>query len=86
MSSSHLLDLQQLDVKGQLRVSRDAGLRLAAVGKVCGNGETTLATNSHALDADIPALNDLATTGSEGERLALLVGYETLDDNHQVGA
>lgn len=69
-----LLDLEQLDVELQGAVGGDAGKTLGAVGKAGGDGQTTLAADSHALDADVPALDDLALASLEGEGLALLVG------------
>lgn len=39
-----------------------------------GNGETTLAANSHASDTDIPTLDHLALSELERERRTLLVG------------
>lgn len=73
-----LLDLEKLDVKDQLAVGGDAGESLGAVGEVGGDGQATLAANGHADDANVPALDDLAAAGLEGERLALLVGCEML--------
>lgn len=69
-----LLDLQQLDVKGQLAVGGDAGHAARAVAQVGGDGQATLAADSHTDDTDVPALDDLALADLEGERLALLVG------------
>lgn len=67
------LDLQQLDVKDQSTVAGDAGHALAAVRLAGGNGQATLTADSHALDTDVPAVNDLALAQLEGERGALLV-------------
>lgn len=71
-----LLDLKQLDVELQGAVGGDAGKTLGAVGKVGGDGQTTLAADGHALETDIPALDDLSLACLEGERLALLVGCD----------
>lgn len=68
-----LLDLEQLDVELQLAVGRDARLSLVAVGKVGGDGKSSLATDRHALDANIPALDDFTLADLEAERRALLV-------------
>ena len=74
MEASSLLDLQQLDIEHQRRVTGDTGLRLAAVGKVGRDRQATLTTNGHAHDTNVPSADDLATAGGELERLALLVG------------
>lgn len=71
-------DLEQLDIKGERAVRRDAGQSLAAVGEAGRDGQATLATNGHADNADIPTLDDLALADLEGERLALLVGIKLL--------
>lgn len=42
---SQSVDLQQLDVEDQSAVGWDARKGLAAIGKVCWDGESTLATN-----------------------------------------
>lgn len=68
------LDLKKLDVEHQGAVGRDAGQALGAVGEVGRDGQATLAADGHAEDTDVPALDDLALAGLEGERLALLVG------------
>ena len=70
-----LLDLEKLNVERQLAVARNAGERLRAVCELGGDRQTTLATNAHADDTDVPSLDDLAFADLEGERLALLVGY-----------
>lgn len=69
------LDLEELDVKGQCAVGRDARKASGAVGKVGGNGQAALTANGHADDTNVPTLDDLALADLEGERLALLVGY-----------
>lgn len=68
------LDLEELDIEDQCAVTGDAGHATGAVGKVSRDGQTTLAADGHADNTNIPALDDLALTGLEGERLALLVG------------
>jgi hypothetical protein len=51
---------------------------LGAVGQVGGNGESALTTDLHADETDVPALDDLAFSKTEGERLALGVRIEDL--------
>lgn len=70
-----LLDLEKLDVKGKLAVSGDTGKGAGAVGELGGDGEATLATDGHADNTDVPALDDFTLADLEGERLSLLVGY-----------
>lgn len=72
--STRLFDGEKLDIEDQLAVGRNAGELLAAIGKVGGDCQATLATDSHAGDTNVPALDDLASAGLEAERLALLVG------------
>lgn len=72
--SRTLLDLQQLDVEDQGAVAGDAWQALAAVGLAGRDSQATLASNGHALDTDIPALNDLALAQLKGKRRTLLVG------------
>lgn len=69
-----LLDLKELDVEDQSAVGGNAGKGTAAVGKVRGDGETTLTTNSHASNTDVPTLDHLTLAELEGERGTLLVG------------
>jgi hypothetical protein len=73
-----LLDLNTLDVEDQGGVLGDAGERLRAVGVVGRDGDTSLTTNLHAGNTDVPALDDLTGTELEAEGLALLVGVEDL--------
>lgn len=68
-----LLDLEELDIEGQGAVGRDAWDTLAAVGVVSGNGQSALATDGHASNADVPSLDDLALSELEGEWCPLLV-------------
>lgn len=57
-----LLDLQQLDIEDQSAVSWNAGLSFASVCEVCWNGKSSLATDSHASDTNIPSLNNFTST------------------------
>lgn len=77
-TSSTLLDLEELNVEDKLGVGGNAGEGLLAVCKRRRDGDTTLTTDSHAGDTDVPTLDDLALSELEGERLALLVGVEDL--------
>jgi hypothetical protein len=67
-----------LTIEDQLRVGRDSGNTLGAVGKVSGDGEPALASNLHADEADVPTLDDFTLSKTEGERLALGVRVEDL--------
>jgi hypothetical protein len=72
---TRLVDRNALDVEDQVRVGRNVrGSTLLAVRHGGGNGEAALTTSGHASDTDVPALDDLANTELEGERLTLLVG------------
>lgn len=73
-----LLDLQQLHIKDEGAVRRDAVQLLRAVGQRGRDGQATLAANGHAGNANVPAGDDLALADAEGERGALLVGVEDL--------
>jgi hypothetical protein len=74
--SRSLVDRNALDVEDQVRVGGNVrGSTLLAVGHGSGNSKATLTASSHASDTDVPALDDLADTELECERLALLVGY-----------
>ena len=68
-----LLDLEKLDVEDKLAVGGDARQSLAAVGKMCGNSQATLATDGHAGNTDIPSLDDLALAKLKGKWRSLLV-------------
>ena len=71
-----LRDRDALDVEDQVRVGGNVrGSTLLAVFESGRNGETALAASSHASNTDVPALDDLADTELEGERLTLLVCY-----------
>lgn len=73
-----LLDLQQLDVEDKGAVGGNTRNGLAAVCQVCWDSESTLTTNRHTSNTDVPSLDDLAGSELEGEWLALLVRYETI--------
>lgn len=76
VTARHLADRNALDVEDQVRVGGNVrGSTALAVRKSGGDGEATLAAGRHASDTDVPALDDLADTELEGERLALLVGW-----------
>ena len=68
------VDLQQLQVERELRVCWNAWHFPLAVCQFCGDDDATFAANRHARNTDVPALDDIATSKGEGERLALLVG------------
>lgn len=72
----NLLDLQRLDIEDERGVRRNVAHVLAAVGEVRGNGDSPLAANLNALDADLPALDDFTGAQLEAEWLALLVRVE----------
>lgn len=76
---SCLFDLKEFNVEDQLRVGRNAGKSLLAVRQVRRNRDTTLTTDSHASNTNIPALDDLTLAKLECERLALLVGCQDGD-------
>lgn len=69
-----LLDLQELDIEHQGAVGRNSGLSFAAIRRLGGDSKSTLTTNGHAGNTNIPALNDLALAELECERLAGFVG------------
>jgi hypothetical protein len=69
----HLLDLQQLDVENKSAVCRNPGHRFAAVSQVCWNRESTLATNRHSCNTNVPALNNFTDAKLEAKRFAFLV-------------
>jgi hypothetical protein len=74
-----LVDLDDLDVEDEGGAARDVwGSATGTVGVVGGDGDPALGANGHAGDTDVPALDDLAATELEGERLALLVAVEDL--------
>lgn len=73
-----LVQRDELEVEGELRVWWDAGQLLASVGVLCWHNDASLRTDTHALDTDVPALDDIAVTELELERLALGVGYRSV--------
>jgi hypothetical protein len=77
-SGECLVDGDALDVEDELRVGGNAWYRLAAVGQLCGNVETTLAAGLHAEDTDVPTFDDFADAELEAEWLALLVRCEVV--------
>lgn len=76
--SRNLLDLEELDIKDELGVGGDAGESLLAVCEGGRDGDTTLTTDSHAGDTNVPTLDNLTLAELEGEGLALLVGIKDL--------
>jgi hypothetical protein len=74
----YLLDLQELDIEDECAVGRNAGHRTATISKGRGDGQSTLTTNGHAYDADVPSLDHLTLTDLKGKRCALLVCYSLL--------
>jgi hypothetical protein len=73
MSGEHLLDLEELNVEDQSRVSWDTGKALLSVGEVCGNCQSSFTTNGHACNTNVPTLNDFTSSELEAEWLAFLV-------------
>ena len=73
--ASHSLHGQTLDVEHELRVGRNAGHALVAVGHVRWDGELALAAGGDALEADVPALDDLAGADLDCKGLPLLVRW-----------
>jgi hypothetical protein len=74
-----LVDGDQLEVEHKLRVGGDSGHAFATVGEMSRNGYSALTTNTHALNPDVPALDDLAATKLEFERLTLSICYGMLE-------
>src|SRR5437763_1687425 len=73
-SSALALDLEQLDLEGQLRVGRDdAGRAARPVGQLGRDGQFADAADLHALHALVPALDDLAGAKREAERPAAIL-------------
>ena len=69
-------NIEKLDIERKLRVWRNATGAFVAVGEFRRNRYTTLATNGHAWDTAVPALDDFATAEGEGEWRALFVGWD----------
>jgi hypothetical protein len=67
------VNLQQLKVECELRVTWDTGHALAAVCKVCWDHDSSLAANGHSLDTDVPSFDDFTGAKLEAEWLAFLV-------------
>ena len=60
------MDSQALDVKRELRVCRDARLRLIAVCHVGRDGQLTLAAGHDTFEPNIPALDHLTRAEFDG--------------------
>lgn len=75
----HSLDLKKFDIEDQCAIGGNARKATGAVGKMSGDSETALTTNSHANNTNVPALDHLSLASLEGERLALLVGYQNVN-------
>lgn len=73
-STASSLDLEQLDVEDQSAVGRNPSHALAAVRLAGGNDQTTLTTDGHALDTNVPTLDHLTLAELEAEGGAFLVG------------
>jgi hypothetical protein len=69
---------RDLTIEGQLRVGGNAGKGLLSVGESSGDNDSALSSNLHALKTDIPSLDDLTLSKTEGEGLSLGVGVEDL--------
>ena len=65
ISVTSLLDFQQLDVEGEGGVSGDTRNTFAAVGEVCGNGESALATDIPATPMSHPLITSPAPSLNE---------------------
>jgi hypothetical protein len=78
--SHDLLNLDELGLEDESRVGGDdTADSTAAIGKIGGNSELALLAHLHAEEALIPALDDLAITDSELERVtAVVAGVELL--------
>ena len=59
----------QLDVEDELGLGRDGRLALAAVGELIGDEETTLAADVHAVEAGVPAGDDLVLAVGDADGL-----------------
>jgi hypothetical protein len=69
-----LFDAHQLDVKYECAVAGNTWLSFASVSKMCRNCQTSLSTNRHASNTDVPALYNFTRSKLEAERRTLLVG------------
>lgn len=74
MEAKALFDLKDLQVEDQFRVGWDTRKSLLAVCEMRRDSDTTFSANSHTLDANFPALDDLSLTELESKGFALLVG------------
>lgn len=70
-----LFNAEKLDVEDQGAVTGNAWLRLAAVGKMGRNRKSSFSTNCHALDTNVPPLDNFTQPYLEGKGLSLLVCY-----------
>jgi len=68
-----LVDGDQLEIEGEFRIGRNARHTLAAVCKLWWNDDSTLTTNGHTLDTNIPTLNHRRVANLEAEWLAFFV-------------
>jgi hypothetical protein len=85
MSHKHLLDLEELNIEDQSRVSWDTRKTLLSVGEVCGNCQSPFTTNGHACNTNVPTLNYFTSSELEAEWLAFLVCYEKSEFDAYVG-
>jgi hypothetical protein len=74
-----LVQGQHLNVKDKRGVGGDSRHALASVAHARRYRDTTFAANLHSGNSQIPALDDLALSKGEGERLALLVCCRELE-------
>src|SRR6266481_4767486 len=73
-SSALALDLEQLDLEGQLGIGRnDPGRAARPIRQLGRDGELADAADLHALHALVPALDDLAGAEREAERPAAVL-------------
>jgi len=70
----NLFDGNELQVEDEFRVCGNAGHGFVAVCKLGRNGDASFTADSHALDTNIPALDDATVTELKAEWFALLVG------------
>jgi hypothetical protein len=73
----HLFHAEHLEVEDEFRVGRNLWwCAFASITEIRGNGQPSLATNSHSSNTDIPSFDDFTDTELEAERFPLLVRYE----------
>jgi len=65
---SRLVQRDEFEVERELRVWWDARELLVSVGVVCWNDDASLSTDTHALDTNVPTLDDIALAELELER------------------